>query len=112
MVNPTIALTAPVGLQERLTLAQRFHIHTVLTFHHPRNFNMSQHTSINESIVGYETTYWPETRPTRFINLDRMPVDDGEGDEFHRCLLACDEGADARWMGRGIVLAIRENRKR
>ena len=51
MINPTIALTTPSGLQERLTLAQRFHIHTVLTSHQPQSINMSQHTSINESIV-------------------------------------------------------------
>ena len=51
MISPTIALTAPSGQRERLALAQRFHIHTVLTSHQPQNINMSQHTSINESIV-------------------------------------------------------------
>ena len=51
MINPTIAVTTPSGQRERLTLAQRYHIHTVLTSHQPQNVNMSQHTAINESIV-------------------------------------------------------------
>ncbi len=51
MINPTIALSAPSGLNERKTLAQRFHIHTVLTCHQPGQINLSQNTSINESII-------------------------------------------------------------
>ena len=51
MINPTIALSATSGLKERQMLAQRFHIHTVLTCHQPGNINMSQNTNINESIV-------------------------------------------------------------
>ena len=51
MVLPTIALSNPSGLGERQILAQRWHIHTVLTCHQPGNVNMSQGTSINESVV-------------------------------------------------------------
>ena len=98
MVNPTIALTAPSGQRERLALAQRFHIHTVLTSHQPQNINMSQHTSINESIVVMRRHAGPKP-PTRFINLDRMPVDDGEVADFHRCLLDCEEGLMANGWG-------------
>ena len=98
MVNPTIALTAPSGQRERLALAQRFHIHTVLTSHQPQNINMSQHTSINESIVVMRRHAGPKP-PTRFINLDRMPVDDGEAADFHRCLLDCEEGLMANGWG-------------
>ena len=91
MINPTIALTTPSGQRERLALAQRFHIHTVLTSHQPRNINLSQHTSINESIVVMRR-HAGDKPPTRFINLDRMPADDGEVADFHRCLLDCEEG--------------------
>ena len=51
MINPTIALSSTSGLKEREVLAERFHIHTVVTCHQPRNINMSQNTNINESIV-------------------------------------------------------------
>ncbi len=98
MINPTIALTTPSGQRERLGLAKRFHIHTVLTSHQPQNINMSQHTSINESIVVMRRHAGPKP-PTRFINLDRMPVDDGEVADFHRCLLDCEEGLMANGWG-------------
>ncbi|MDE3259212.1 MAG: DEAD/DEAH box helicase family protein [Gemmatimonadota bacterium] len=92
MINPTIALTTPSGQRERLALAQRFHIHTVLTSHQPQNINMSQHTSINESIVVMRRHPIGPKPPTRFINLDVMPADDGAVDDLHRCLLECEEG--------------------
>ena len=98
MINPTIALTTPSGQRERLALARRFHIHTVLTSHQPRNINLSQHTSINESIVVMRR-HAGDKPPTRFINLDRMPVDDGEVADFHRCLLDCEEGLMANGWG-------------
>ncbi len=98
MVHPTIALSNPSGLEERRILAQRFHVHTVLTSHQPLNINMSQHTSINESIVVMRR-HARDKPPTRFINLDRMPVDDGEVADFHRCLLDCEEGLIANGWG-------------
>jgi len=85
MINPTIALTTPSGQHERLALAQRFHIHTVLTSHQPRNINLSQHTAINESIVVMRR-HEGDKPPTRFINLDRVPVGEDETAELHRCL--------------------------
>ncbi len=51
MINPTAALCAPSALEKRRILSQRFHIHTVLTCHQPGQTNMSQNTSINESII-------------------------------------------------------------
>ena len=100
MINPTIALTAPSGLNERRILAHRYHIHTVLTCHQPGNINLSQNTNINESIVvavrhsSAKNTPPPppphlyESSPThtRFINLDRLPVDDTEVADLHQCL--------------------------
>jgi len=98
MINPTIALTTPSGQRERLALARCFHIHTVLTSHQPRNINLSQHTAINESIVVMRR-HEGDKPPTRFINLDRVPTDDDEAVEFHRCLLACEKGLMANGWG-------------
>ena len=91
MISPTIALTAPSGEGERLALARRFHIHTVLTSHQPRSINLSQHTSINESIVVMRR-HDGRKPPTRFINLDRIPTDESEAAEFHQCLSRVEEG--------------------
>ena len=98
MINPTIALTAPTGQRERLTLAQRYHIHTVLTSHQPGNINMSQNTNINESVIVMRRHEGPKP-PTRFINLDRMPSDDVEAADFHRCLTNVTEGLIANGWG-------------
>ncbi|MCY4183400.1 MAG: hypothetical protein OXF43_11025 [Gammaproteobacteria bacterium] len=98
MINPTIALTTPSGQRERLALAQRFHIHTVLTSHQPGNINLSQHTAINESIVVMRR-HDGDKPPTRFINLDRFPADDGEAADFHQCLENCEQGLMANGWG-------------
>ncbi len=98
MVHPTIALSNPSGREERRILAQRFHIHTVLTSHQPQNINMSQNTNINESIMLMRRHTGPKPA-TRFINLDIMPMDDGEVADFHRCLLYCEEGLIANGWG-------------
>ena len=91
-MHPTIALTNPSGQQERQILAQRFHIHTVLTCHQPRNINMSQKTSINESIVVMRRHADGPKQSTRFVHLDRMPADESEVEDLHSCLLDCTEG--------------------
>ncbi len=98
MIIPTVAITAPSGQRERLVLARRFHIHTVLTSHQPRNINLSQHASINESIVVMRR-HDGEKPPTRFINLDRMPTGDDETADFHQCLLDCEQGLMANGWG-------------
>ena len=91
MINPTIALCAPSGLNERRTLAERYHIHTILTCHQPGNINMSQHTNVNESIIIMGRHKGPKS-PTRFINLDRLPTNERQVDEMHQALLKCEEG--------------------
>ena len=98
MICPTIMLSSTSGLQERRILAQRFHIHTVVTCHNPQNNNMSQNTNINESIVVARRHESPK-QPTRFIHLDKMPVDEGEVEELHRCLLECKQGSIANGWG-------------
>ena len=99
MINPTIALSSTSGLKERQVLAERFHIHTVVTCHQPGNINMSQKTSINESIIVMRR-HWNGPKPsTRFVNLDRMPVDESEVEDLYRCLLEGAEGKLANGWG-------------
>ena len=99
MINPTIALSSTSGLKERQILAQRIHIHTVLTCHQPGNINLSQQTNINESIVVMRRHPNGPKPPTRFIHLDRMPVDEGEVEDLHRCLRECDLGQMSNGWG-------------
>lgn len=87
MINPTIALTGPSGLRERKFLAERYHIHTLLTCHLPGQVNLSQNTGINESIIIAKRHDGSEKPPTRIINLDRFPLDEEQVEEFHKSLL-------------------------
>ncbi len=91
MILPTIAISATSALHWRRTLAQRYHIHTVLTCHQPRQVNLSQNSAINESIVVTRRHHGPKP-PTRFIQLDRMPTDEAEVHDLHRCLLEGEDG--------------------
>ena len=86
MIIPTTALSSTSGLKERQILAKRFHIRTVVTCHQPRNINMSQQTSINESIVVMRRHPDGPNPTTRFIHLDRMPTTESEVEDLHRCL--------------------------
>ena len=97
-VLPTIALTATSGQQERRITAKRFHIHTVLTGRWPREFTLSQNTEIDESII-MALRHKGHKSPTRFIHLDKMPVDEREVDEFHQCLALCEKGTIANGWG-------------
>ena len=91
MINPTVALCAPSALKKRRILARRFHIHTVITSHHPGQINLSQNTGINESIIVARRQQGPRP-PTRFISLDRMPTDESEVAALHINLSACHDG--------------------
>ena len=91
MVTPTVALCAPSGLNERRILAERYDIHAVLTGRWPREFSLSQNVEIDESIIIAVPTKGDKA-PTRFIQLDKMPVDEAGVDELHRCLLECPQG--------------------
>ena len=98
MINPTIALSAPSGLNERRILAERYQIHTVLTGRWPREFTLSQNTEIDESII-VATRSEGNRAPTRFVQLDKMPADESEVDDLHRCLLECEQGKIANGWG-------------
>ena len=92
MIEPTIALSAPSGRKERQVLAHRYHIHTVLTFHQPRQLNISQgRTDAHESII-VAKRYKGKKPATRFINLDRMPRDEGDVQDLHNALISCTQG--------------------
>ena len=82
MINPTIALTAPSGQKERAILAKRYHIHTLLACHLPGQVNLSQNTSIYESMIVAKRHVGPKP-PTRIVSLDRTPTDRSEVAELH-----------------------------
>ena len=92
MINPTIALTGTSGSEERHILSQRYHVHTILTCHQPGQINLSQNTNVNESIVVLRRHEDGPKPPTKFINLDRLPVDDDAVADWHRSLLGCEQG--------------------
>ena len=98
MINPTIALCATSGEQERRILARRYHIHTVLTGRSPREFNLSQGVEIDESII-VAKRHKGTKPPTRFVQLDKMPVDESAVEDLHRCLLDCTQGSIANGWG-------------
>jgi len=98
MINPTIALTGTSGSEERNILSQRYHIHTILTGRLPREFALSQNTEIDESIIVVKRHNGPKPS-TRFVHLDRMPTDESEVDDLHRCLLECNQGPIANGWG-------------
>ena len=95
MVLPTIVFTGPASLHMRQVFARRFHIHTLLTCHQPGEINLSQNTSINESlIVARRHDPREGTKPpTRIIALDRMPNDDQAVAELHDSLVRCETGS-------------------
>lgn len=88
MIHPTIAFTVTSGLIERKVLAQRFHIHTLVTCHQPKNLNLSQNTNINESMI-IATRYKGKKPPTRIINLDRLPMNEAEVHDLHLSMAEC-----------------------
>ena len=94
MVRPTILFTGPAALNMRQVFAKRFHIHTLLTCHQPGEINLSQNTSINESlIVARRHVPGKGAKPsTRIISLDRMPTDDQAVAELHDHLVRCETG--------------------
>ena len=91
MIEPTIALSTPSGLKERQILAQRYHIHTVLTGRWPREFTLSQNVEIDECMV-IAVRHVGQRPPTRFIQLDRMPHDEDGVAELHQALITCTDG--------------------
>ncbi len=87
MINPTVALTAHSGDNERKMLADRYHIHTILTSHQPGNINLSENTGINESVIVMRRhSGLGQKPPTRFIQLDKFPKNEREVGDLHALL--------------------------
>ncbi len=93
-VIPTTALTNTSGLPERLELANRFHIHTVLTCHQAEDVGLSQHSRISESIVVLQrhSPSFNAPLPTRIVSLDRLPADQNQADQLFDVLAGCESG--------------------
>ncbi len=72
-VRPAIVLTAEDSRGFRQLLAAAAHVDYVLTCHHPKNFNMSWDTNINECLIVMSNVEANKDLPTRFINLHRFP---------------------------------------
>ena len=85
MIHPTIALTNPSGQYERTVLAQRYHIHTILTGRWPREFTLSQNVEIDECMI-VAMRHAGSKPVTRFVHLDRIPHDEEEVAELHQAL--------------------------
>ena len=98
VIEPTIALSTLSGLRERQILAQRYHIHTVLTGRWPREFTLSQNVEIDECMV-IAVRCSGIRMPTRFIHLDRMPRDEEGVAELHQALQKCQDGPLADGWG-------------
>ncbi len=95
MVVPTIMLSAASAAYQRKILAQRYQIISMITCHLPGQINMSQNTSINESIVILRKKSSSDAMPAKIINLDRFPADDTEVAELHDSVLQCEVGTMA-----------------
>jgi superfamily II DNA or RNA helicase len=89
-VVPTTALTATSALPKRLELANRFHVHTILTYMGTMDVNLSQgtHREMNESIVVMRRQPAGNHPATRIISLDRFPRDATETDRLFDALTA------------------------
>ena len=90
MINPTIALSSPSGLEERLYLARNYHIHTVLVSHCPGQVHLSE-SSISESLIIAKRCK-NNNLPTRIVRLDRFPANEEEVTDFHTRLVKTSEG--------------------
>ncbi|MXW41596.1 MAG: hypothetical protein F4Z91_00620, partial [Acidimicrobiia bacterium] len=90
-ILPTTALTNPSGLPERLELAKRFHVHSILTCQQANDVDLSQHGNMNGSIVVFRRDQ-SRCTPTRIISLDRLPQDDSEAKHLFAGIHACESG--------------------
>ncbi len=93
MIQPSIALSKPAGVGLRTVLGTRFHIIAILTCHDPNEENLSENTSINESLIIMKRRDNNDPdQPTRFVLLDRFPTSGDEVQELHNALSCCAEG--------------------
>ena len=78
-VLPTTALTSTSVVARRKFLAERFHIHMIVTCHEPNRLNFSENTSIHESLlVCRRRNKDKDGKSTTFIALNHMPRNSAE----------------------------------
>ncbi|MYJ68907.1 MAG: hypothetical protein F4087_10420 [Gemmatimonadetes bacterium] len=94
-ILPTTALTSTSGLAERLLLADRFHVHTIVTHAGAIGVNLSQGTDpkMNESIVVLRRQPAGDRPATRIVALDRFPRDDADAARLFAALDECAGGS-------------------
>ena len=99
-VLPTTALTSASGGPERIFLAERFQIETIITSHDPKRRNFSENTAIHESLLVARRP-GPTRDSTSFVSLARMPRDAHEAillaDLINRQQPLGDWGAEHSW---------------
>lgn len=99
-VLPTTALTNASGKQERMFLADRFQIETIITSHDPSRVNFSENTDIHESLFIARRSD-AEKKSTRFISLGRMPRDAHEAmllaDMINQGKISTEWGKEYEW---------------
>ncbi len=99
-VLPTTALIGASGKQERMFLANRFQIETIITSHDPSRMNFSENTAIHESLFIGRRSDAPKS-PTRFISLGRMPRDAHEAmllaDMINSGKISSEWGRECEW---------------
>ncbi|MCY4280766.1 MAG: DEAD/DEAH box helicase family protein [Acidimicrobiaceae bacterium] len=95
LLAPTIKATAASNAAIRLLMAERLHVHTILTCHDPGSVNLSQNTAINESVFVFQRRDSDDDPPppTRIIALDRLPTDSEETDDLFDAIAVCGTGA-------------------
>ena len=86
MVLPTLILCSTSSLNKRRYFGDLYHIHTIVTCHLPGQINMSQNTSINESLIIVQKHIGENKPPTRFVHLDRFPMKEDDVHELCKLL--------------------------
>ena len=86
-VTPTAACIGAAARSKRITLADRFHIDSVVTSHDPKAINFSENTDIHESLLVLRRRDDGNfNAPTKFVSLKRMPTSAREVAEFTESL--------------------------
>ena len=86
-VTPTAACIGAAARSKRITLADRFHVDSVVTSHDPKAINFSENTDIHESLLVLRRRDDGNfNAPTKFVSLKRMPTSAREVSEFTESL--------------------------
>ena len=98
VVRATTACTSTSGLAERKFLASRFHVDVIVTTHDPKRPNLSENTSIHESLlVCRRKTKRNADAPTLFVSLARKVELPSEIEEIRDWVTAVHERRPHKW---------------